>query len=124
MLLALGALEEAQAQFEKAVALNVSAQLAWAYTGLGDVSLLRGDLEGALQAYRQAVRHNREGVLQEKLRAVSENDGDVKLRESLALVYVALGRTDDALKTLRAAADIATDAERAEVEALMERLQR
>jgi len=124
MLLVLGRLNEAEAQFQKAVELNVREQLAWAYTGLGDVLLLRGDPENALKVYQKAVGYNRQGVLREKLRAVSENGNDVKLRESLALVYAALGRTDDAMKALRAAADIATDAERAEVETLMERLQR
>lgn len=123
VLLALGRADEAERQFRKAVELNVGGQMAQAYAGLGDVALLRGDAEGALKAYQKAVRYNGQSVLQEKLRAVSEHSKDVKLRESLALVYAALGRTNDALKALQAAADIAPDAEQAEVQALMKRLQ-
>jgi tetratricopeptide (TPR) repeat protein/O-antigen ligase len=116
--------DEAAEQFRRVVELNDREHLAFAYAGLGDVFTVRGDLQQALEAYRQAVRYNQQAVLRAKLHAVSEETGDVHLQTSLALVYAALGRTEDALKELRAAMDMADGDERERLEALAERLRR
>lgn len=120
----LGRYGEAEAQFRRAVELNDRKHLASAYTGLGDVFTVRGDWLQALDAYRQAIKYDRQAVLRAKLRAVSENGEDVQLRTSLALVYTAVGRAEDAQKELQAAMDMADRDERERLEALMEQLKR
>jgi len=124
---ALGMNEEAFAQYRHAVAIGSPNHLGRAYAGLGDIYLLRGQLDEAAEAYRQAIKAGRDHqtVLDARMRAAERQPADIQARLSLALVYAAAKRQGDALNELKAALDLASsDAERAEVEKLIEIVQK
>lgn len=119
---ALGMSEEALAQYQHAVEIGSPDHLGRAHAGLGDVQVIQGRLDEAMQSYRQAMAAGRDKqeVVQARISAVDRYPEDIDVRESLALVYAAAGRRDDALTELKAALDVASnDAERAEVEDLI-----
>lgn len=114
--------DEALAQYQHAVVIGSPAHLGRAYAGLGDVYLVRHELDAALEAYRQAmgVGRDRQEVLESRIRVAGKYPKDIQVHLSLALVYVAADRQADALEELSAALEMASgEAERAEVEKLM-----
>ncbi len=118
----LGLYDQALAQYQHAVEIGSPGHLARAYAGLGDIHLLRGQLEEAAHAYRLAMEagHDRRMVLESRMRAATDHPDEIRVRESLALVYAAMKRKSDALKELSAALELASNAaERAEVEKLI-----
>ena len=124
---ALGMHEEAFAQYEHAVAIGSPNHLGRAYAGVGDIYLLRGQLEEAMEAYRQAIQSGRDQqkVLNARVRAAERRPNDIQVHLGLALVYAAAKRQSDALNELKTALDLASsDAERADVERLIEIVQK
>ncbi|MFQ5342056.1 MAG: O-antigen ligase family protein [Anaerolineae bacterium] len=123
----LGMNEEAFTQYQHAVAIGSPNHLGRAYAGVGDIYLLRGQLEQAVAAYGQAMQAGRDHqeVLDTRVRAVARQPNNIQVRLSLALVYVAAKRQGDALSELKAALDLASSAaEQAEVERLIEIVQK
>ena len=123
----LGMNEEAFTEYQHAVAIGSPNHLGRAYAGAGDIYLLRGQLEQAVAAYRQAMQAGRDHqeVLDTRVRAVARQPNNIQVRLSLALVYAAAKRQGDALNELKAALDLASsEAEQAEVERLIEIVQK